>query len=105
MGASTGGRTESGTNRAVVALGVAAVVSWALSYSWLIGVVVPMPAFEYEVSPWLVVEIAAVVLGVAAVVVALVAAGRGGTSRRARVWAWIGGAAALLAGVSLAWAA
>lgn len=96
---------RSGVDRLVVALGLAAVIAWLLSYSWLIGVLVPMPEFEYTVSPWLVVEIAAVVLGIAAVLVALVAAARGGTSRRARVWAWIGGAAALLAGVSLAWAA
>jgi hypothetical protein len=91
------------SGRTALALGVVAVIAWLMSYSWLLGAVIPVPEIEYAVSPWLVSEIVAVLVGLAAVVVALVGArGMTGMRRRARVGAVMGGVAATLAMLSLA---
>jgi hypothetical protein len=90
-------------DRAVVVLGVLAVVAWLGSYSWLLGVWIPMDDLEYSTSPWLVSEVVALVAGAAAVVVALAGSVEGATiSRHARGCAMAGGAAAALSLLSLA---
>jgi hypothetical protein len=89
--------------RAVVVLGVIAVVAGLGSSSWLLGAWIPMDDVEFATSPWLVSEIVALIVGTAAVLVALTGSSKGaGTSRRARVCAIAGGAAAALSLLSLA---
>lgn len=94
---------------AALVLGVTSAAAWLLSYSWLLWAVLPLPWPEgtEEVSPWLspwfVAEVAAVVLGLAALAVALASRPAGGRmSRRGRTGAVLGGAAACLALLSLA---
>jgi hypothetical protein len=94
------------TDGVVVTLGVTAVTAWLLSYSWLLGVVLPMPALDLAVSPWLVAEILAVIAGAGAAAVPLAAGARPAAapmSRRARTWAVLGGVAGGLALLSLMW--
>lgn len=91
-----------GAERAVVVLGVLAVVAWLGSYSWLLGAWIPMGDVDFSTSPWLVSEVVALIVGAAAVLVALAGSVQGATSRRARIWAVSGGVAAALSGLSLA---
>lgn len=94
---------SSRTDRVVLAVGVAAVIAWMLSYSWLLGAVIPLGDVRFAVSPWLVAEVAPVVLGGAAVTAGLMARVDGGRmGRRARTGAVLGGVAAGLALLSLA---
>ncbi|WP_210508481.1 hypothetical protein [Naasia sp. SYSU D00057] len=86
-----------------VVLAVAALVLWLLSYSWLLGFLLPPEAQPtFEVSPWLLAELAAIPLGASAVILAVLAirAAKDGR-RRVRVWAWVGGAAAALSLLSV----
>ena len=86
-----------------MALAVAALVLWLLSYSWLLGALLPREAQPtFEVSPWLLAELGAIPLGVLAVILAVVAVRVAGDARRhVRVWAWVGGAAAALSLLSV----
>ena len=84
-------------------LGALAVAAWLASYSWLLGAVIPMQGLDFSPSPWLIAEVVAVVVGAAAVVVALAGSVDGvRVRRRARVGAVMGGVAATLALLSLA---
>ncbi len=95
-------RTSLGSS--AILLAAAAVAFWLLSYSWLLGYLIPMEgAGDLPVSPWLVAELAAIPLGCCAVVVAVAALGQTGTRRTGvRAAAWAGGLAALLALLSVA---
>jgi hypothetical protein len=88
----------------VLLLGVLSVVLWAASYSWLVGLTPPTEWISRTASPWLVAEVAAVVVGVPAVVGGLVLAGRRGNGgRRTAVWAVaLAGFATTASAVSLA---
>jgi hypothetical protein len=88
--------------RTALTLGIVAVVAWLMSYSWLLGAIIPMPDIPFAVSPWLLAELVAVLVGFSAVVVALAGAGGfRGMSRRAGAGAVMGGLAAALALLSL----
>ncbi|MGY1849428.1 hypothetical protein [Blastococcus sp. SYSU DS1021] len=85
-------------------LAVLAVVCWAASYSWLLGWTPPTRWLHPTASPWLVMELAAVAAGAAAVVGGAVLAGRGSPAgRRTGVRsAWLGGLALLATAAGLA---
>lgn len=88
---------------AVLMLGLVAAIAWLASYSWMLGAVIPMQNLEYRVSPWLVSEIVAVVVGAVAVLVALAVSRKGAPwSARSRTGAILGGGAAVLSLLSLA---
>ena len=87
-------------------LGVAllSVVVWAASYTWLVGWTPPTRWISSTSSPWLIMEIAAVITGAAALVGGvLVARGAtGGTRRTGILAAWLGGFALIATTASLA---
>ena len=105
-------RTTAG--EVVFALSMAAAACWLASYSWVLGLIVPedvlflviplAPLLSLNISPWLVAELAAILLGLAAagVAVRVVNEKRDG-HRRAAILAGLGGTAvALLSFFSLA---
>jgi hypothetical protein len=84
-----------------VGLAVVSVVFWAASYSWMLGLTPPTQWLSETTSPWLVMEVAAVVTGAVAVLGGVLLARRGRT-RRAGVRAmWLGGFAVVATTVSL----
>ncbi|GAA4409676.1 hypothetical protein GCM10023168_28620 [Fodinibacter luteus] len=96
------------------ALSTAAAACWLASYSWVLGLIVPADVLALvipmallltlNISPWLVAEIAAILLGLAAAGVAVRVVGEKRDGRRkAALLAGVGGAAvALLSFLSLA---
>lgn len=84
-------------------LAALAVALWLLSYSWLLGFLLPQEAQPtFAVSPWLLAELAAIPLGFLAVLLAVVAMrSSGDRRRRVRVAAWGGGVAAALSLLSV----
>jgi hypothetical protein len=87
----------------VLGVGVLSVVLWLASYSWLLGLTPPLEWISPGSSPWLIAESAAVVVGALAVAGGLLLLR---TSRRVAVWAAsLGGGAALLSALSIAWPA
>ena len=89
----------------LLGLGVLSVVLWLLSYSWLVGVTPPTRWIRRDASPWLVSEVAAVVVGAVALVAWLALRRSAARGRAARWGAILGGTAALLFALSLAWTA
>jgi hypothetical protein len=85
-------------------LGVLSVVLWAASYSWLAGITPPTQWISRTVSPWFLAEVAATVVGSAALVAGVLLARRSRAGRRrAAIWAAaLGGFAATASAVSLA---
>ena len=83
-------RTSTGT--VALALSAVAVVFWLLSYSWLLGLVLPQDVVDavlseerldrLGVSPWLVAELAAIPTGFVAAVLGAWAVARKQDSRR-----------------------
>ncbi|WP_127129204.1 hypothetical protein [Georgenia sp. SYP-B2076] len=94
-----------GVARWTVALAAASVVCWLLSFSWVLGGAIPVgvPA-GWRVSPWVVAELAAIPLGVAAAVCGAVELGNSASPGRRWITlaAWAGGFAALLATIGVA---
>lgn len=87
-----------------IVLGSAAAMCWLLSYSWLLGAVLPMEGLgSLPVSPWLVAELMAIPLGLGAAVLAGVAVRTGRDERQpgARLAGWGGGLVAVLATLSV----
>ena len=90
--------------RWTLTLAFASVVCWLLSFSWLLGGAVPVGVpTGWRVSPWLIAQLAAIPLGVAAVVCGAVELDVVGPHRR---WviasAWAGGLAALFSMLGVA---
>ena len=88
----------------MLGLAVLSIGFWAASYSWMVGLTPPTRWISATVSPWLVMEIAAVVTGAAALIAGVLLARRAsdGTRRAAIVAAWLGGFALTATGLSLA---
>ncbi len=88
---------------AVLGIAVASVLFWAASYSWLLGLTPPTRWISSTASPWLVMEIAAVVTGALALVAGVLSAARAdGRARRTAVRAaWLGGFALIATTASL----
>jgi hypothetical protein len=85
----------------VVCLAVVSVVFWAASYSWLLGLTPPTRWLSSTASPWLVMEIAAVVTGAGAVLGGVLLARRADTRRSGIRSIWLGGFALLATAASL----
>lgn len=104
-------RTVTGT--VAIALSMVAVALWLLSYSWLLGLVLPADVStrilseetlnRLGVSPWLVVEVAAIPVGLGGSFLGLLAVRSGVDSRRRwlRAASVLGAAVALLCSASL----
>lgn len=75
---------------------------WLLSHSWMVGVTPPTRWISRDASPWLVSEVAAVVVGAVALLAWLALRRTPARGRVARWGAILGGGAALLSAVSLA---
>lgn len=98
-------RTVTGT--VAIALSMVAVALWLLSYSWLLGLVLPADVStrilseetlsRLGVSPWLVVEVAAIPVGLGGSLLGLLAVRSGVDSRRK----WLRAASVLGAGAAL----
>ena len=58
-----GKRSLSVLNRMVLGLGGLAAFFWLASYSWIVGLALPTHWIWPDVSPWLIAELAAVVVG------------------------------------------
>ncbi len=86
----------------MAALAVSSVVYWAASYSWLLGLTPPTRWLSATASPWLVMEIAAVVTGAGAVLGGAVLVRRAGTRRAGLLSIGLGGFAVLATTASLA---
>ena len=88
----------------MLGLAVLSMGFWAASYSWLAGLTPPTRWISATTSPWLVMEIAAVGTGAAALIAAVLLAPRAsdGTRRAAIVAACLGGFALTATGLSLA---
>jgi hypothetical protein len=81
-------------------LAVLSLVFWAASYSWLLGLT-PPTSWLGAASPWLVMEVAAVVTGAPALVAGVLLARRAQTRRVGLVAAWLGGFALIATMASL----
>ena len=83
---------------------LSSVVFWAAPYSWLIGYTPPVRWISGTASPWLVMEIAAVVTGaVAAIAGAVLARGSSERTRRTGILSlWLGGLVLVATTASLA---
>jgi hypothetical protein len=86
----------------VLGLAVIAVIAWAASYSWLLGLTPPTRWLSPTASPWLVMEIAAVVTGAGAVVGGVLLARHPRTRRAGLRAMWLGGFALLATTARLA---
>ena len=88
----------------MLGLALLSVLFWAASYSWLLGLTPPTRWVSPTASPWLVMEIAAVATGAAALVGGVLLARRATDDiRRAGIRAaWLGGFALVATSVSLA---
>ncbi|MGY1723202.1 hypothetical protein [Blastococcus sp. SYSU DS0533] len=77
----------------VLALAVLGLVSWAASYSWVLGLTPPTRWLSPTASPWWVMEVAALITGLAALVGGVLLARRGSApSRRTGIRAtWLAG--------------
>jgi hypothetical protein len=84
----------------VLALAVLSLTFWAASYSWLLGLT-PPTGWLSAASPWLVMEVAAVVTGALALVAGVLLARRADTRRAGAASAWLGGVALLATSASL----
>ena len=78
-------------------------ILWAASYSWLVGWTPPTRWISSTSSPWLIMEMAAVVTGGAALVGGVLVARRAtdGTRRTGILAAWLGGFALIATTASL----
>ena len=84
----------------MLALAVLSDAFWAASYSWLLGLT-PPTGWLSAASPWLVMEVAAVVTGALALVAGALLARRAGGRRAGTVAAWLGGFALVATAASL----
>jgi hypothetical protein len=84
----------------VLGLAVLSVAFWAASYSWLLGLT-PPTGWLSAASPWLVMEVAAVVTGALALVAGVLLARIAGCRRAGATAAWLGGVALLATTASL----
>lgn len=85
----------------MLGLAVVSVVFWAASYSWLLGLTPPTRWLSATASPWLVMEISAVVTGAVAVLGGVLLARRADSRRAAIRGIWLGGFAFLATTASL----
>jgi hypothetical protein len=84
----------------VLGLAVVSLFFWAASYSWLLGLT-PPTSWLTAASPWLVMEVAAVVTGALALVTGLLLTRLTSTRRAGVTAAWLGGFALLATAASL----
>ena len=85
----------------MVGLAVVSVGFWAASYSWMLGLTPPTRWLSPTASPWLVMEIAAVVTGAFAVLGGVLLARRPGGRRAGSRAIWLGGFAVVATVASL----
>lgn len=91
-------------NRMVLGLGGLAVFFWLASYSWIVGLALPTHWIWPDVSPWLIAELAAVVVGAVSLCAGLLLAWRSPSEELRRtplLGAVLGGVAMALSLLSL----